>query len=101
MNPYIWCGVGAVIGWLASRLTGSADLAVTIENVCVGIFGAFIGGDFLVAMIGGGVAGDTSFHISSLGIAVASSVAMLFALKLMRRTVGPMRHGKSKTKQRY
>ena len=92
MNPYIWCGVGAVIGWLASRLTGSADLAVTIENVCVGIFGAFIGG---------GVAGDTSFHISSLGIAVASSVAMLFALKLMRRTVGPMRHGKSKTKQRY
>jgi uncharacterized membrane protein YeaQ/YmgE (transglycosylase-associated protein family) len=101
MNPYIWCGVGALVGWLASRVMGSGEMSVTIENVCVGVFGAFIGGDFIVAMFNGGVVDDKVFHVSSLGIAVASAVVMLLLLKLMRRVVGPIRSSKSQTKQRY
>jgi uncharacterized membrane protein YeaQ/YmgE (transglycosylase-associated protein family) len=74
---------------------------VMIENVAVGMFGAFIGGDFVAAMISGSkVVNDKDFRISSLGMAIAGAVLMLVVLRLMRRAVGPMKSSKSKSGQR-
>ncbi len=73
---------------------------VLIENMLVGVFGAFIGGDFIVAMFSGGVVNDKTFRIGSLGFAVAGAVAMLVMLRLMRGAVGPMRGSKSKAGRR-
>lgn len=73
---------------------------VLIENVLVGVFGAFIGGDFVVAMFNGGVVNDKVFHVSSLGMAIAGAVVMLVVLRLMRGAVGPMRGSKSKAGRR-
>ena len=70
--------------------------ALLVENILAGVFGAFVGGDFIVSSLNGGVVNDTDFKFSSLAMAVAGAVVMLLALKLMRKMVGPMRAGKSR-----
>ena len=83
------------MGWLATKVAGGGR-PLLIENVLVGVFGAFIGGDFIVSSLNGGVVNDTDFKIGSLGMAIAGAVVMLLVLRLMRKMVGPMRNGKSK-----
>jgi uncharacterized membrane protein YeaQ/YmgE (transglycosylase-associated protein family) len=73
---------------------------VILENVLVGIFGAFIGGDFVVAMLSSGPVPE-GFRIGSLAIALATAVALLFLLKIMRGAVGPLRSSKSRTRDRH
>ncbi len=100
MNPYIWCAVGALIGWAAGLFMAAHGRSVVIENVLVGAFGAFIGGDAIVSLLSTGVVDPKVFKIGSLGIAIATSVAMLGLLQLMRHAVGPMKNGKSRAKDR-
>ena len=88
--------VGALLGGAAGLLYKTDDRIVIIENVGVGIFGAYIGGDFVASMLNGGVINDKDFSIRSLGLAVGGAVVCLVLLRLMRRTVGPMQAGKSK-----
>lgn len=95
INPYIWCLVGGAMGWLATKMAGGGR-ALLIENVLVGVFGAFVGGDFIVSSLNGGVVNDTDFKIGSLGMAIAGAVVMLLILRLMRKMVGPLRNGKSR-----
>ena len=78
---------------------GTAERSAILENVIVGVFGAFIGGEFMVAMFNGKVPVDTAFHFSSLAIAIATAVVMLALLQLMRRAVGPLRSGKAKPRR--
>jgi hypothetical protein len=44
---------------------------VILENVAVGVFGAFIGGDFVAAMLSTGIVNDKVFSVRSLGLAIA------------------------------
>ena len=68
-----------------------------IENILVGVFGAFIGGDFVAAMISGSkLVNDKDFRVSSLAMAVGGAIVMLVVLRVMRGAVGPMRSSKSK-----
>jgi uncharacterized membrane protein YeaQ/YmgE (transglycosylase-associated protein family) len=90
INSFIWCAVGGLLG-AAAGLASRAERIVILENIGVGVFGAFIGGDFLVAMFSGLVKGDTDFHVASLGMAAGGAVFMLFVLRLMRGAVGPIR----------
>lgn len=99
INSYIWCAVGALLGAGAGLATAPGRVVV-IENVLVGMFGAFVGGDFLVDMFGSVAAGDSGFHIGSLGAAVGAALVMLYILRLMRRAVGPLRASRSKAAQR-
>jgi uncharacterized membrane protein YeaQ/YmgE (transglycosylase-associated protein family) len=100
INPFIWCAVGALIGGVTALTMPGQGSVMLIENILVAVFGAFIGGDFLVSMLNGGVVNDKVFHMSSLGMAIAGAVVMLVALRLMRGAVGPMRATKSKAGQR-
>ena len=70
-----------------------------IENILIGMFGAFIGGEFVSAQISG-AAVATGFHLSSLMLAIVGAVVLLLLLKLMRKLVGPMQKGKSSQKKR-
>lgn len=99
INPFIWCAVGGLIGWAAALAMPGRGTVGLIENIGVAIFGAFVGGDFVVSMFNGGVVDDKVFHISSLGMAVAGAVVMLVALRLMRGAVGPMLPSKSKARR--
>ncbi len=71
-----------------------------IENILIGMFGAFIGGELVSAQVSG-AAVATGFHVSSLGLAVAGAVVMLLLLRLMRKVVGPMQKTKPTKKRDY
>ena len=92
--------VGALIGAAAAMAVPGLGKVAMIESVLVAVFGAFIGGDFLVAMFSDTVVSENVFRMSSLGMAVAGAVVMLVALRLMRGAVGPMRNSRSKSAQR-
>ncbi|MDB4906926.1 MAG: hypothetical protein JWO05_1710 [Gemmatimonadetes bacterium] len=92
--------MGGLIGWLAALMSSSEGRVALIESVLVGVFGAFIGGDFVVSMINKGVTNDKVFSVGSLAYAIAGAVVMLLILKLLRHSVGPMRAGKSKSRDR-
>jgi uncharacterized membrane protein YeaQ/YmgE (transglycosylase-associated protein family) len=70
-----------------------------IESILVGMFGAFIGGDFVAAQFNAGVVA-TTFTVSGLVLAVAGAIVILLLLKLMRKMVGPQRNSKSTTRKR-
>jgi uncharacterized membrane protein YeaQ/YmgE (transglycosylase-associated protein family) len=99
INVYIWCAIGAIAGWLASRMMEAATRSTQIENILIGMFGAFIGGEFVSAQLNG-PAVATGFHVSSLMLAIAGAVVLLLLLKLMRKVVGPMHKSKSSQKKR-
>lgn len=81
--------MGAVIGGLACLLTKASDKTAIIESMAVSVFGAYIGGDFIAAMLSHGTTNDKDFSAGSLGLAVLGAVVFLLLLKLMRKAVGP------------
>jgi uncharacterized membrane protein YeaQ/YmgE (transglycosylase-associated protein family) len=100
INIVIWCGVGALVGWTIGLLMQSSGHVLLVENMAVGIFGAFVGGDFVVTLLNHGVVNNKDFHIGSLAFAITGAVAMVLLLKLMRHAVGPIRAGKPKAGRR-
>ena len=70
-----------------------------IENLLVGMFGAVLGGEFIVAMTTTGPVDPAVFSTRSLAIALAGGIVFVFLLRLMRRAVGPMRVSKSKQRR--
>lgn len=95
INSYIWCAVGAAIGALAGGLMGTRSHVARIEEILVGVFGAFIGGEFVAAQVIGPAA-EKSFTMGALMMAVGGAVVMLGLLMLMRRAVGPLKISKSR-----
>jgi uncharacterized membrane protein YeaQ/YmgE (transglycosylase-associated protein family) len=100
INVYIWCAIGAFAGWLLTRMSSISSTSTTVENILIGMFGAFIGGDFVAAQISGDAIAQ-GFHVSSLLLAIAGAMVMLALLQLMRKIVGPMRKSVSKRKRDY
>ena len=94
INPYIWCVVGVLLGGLACLLANTREKIIILENLGVGVFGAYIGGDFVASLLSHGATNDKTFSMGSLGLAVAGAVVSLVLLRLMRRAVGPMHQTK-------
>jgi len=95
MGPYLWCAIGAILGWLASLAT-MRGFVPTVESVCVGIFGAFLGGEFLPAMLLVPGAGAKGLSGAAIAMAVGGAVVCLILLALMRGAVGPLKAKKSR-----
>ena len=79
-------------------MMGTAGKITRIEEMLVGVFGAFIGGDFVLSQLVGPT--GTGSLLQSLGLAAAGAAVMLVLLRVMRGAVGPMRNSKSRLKQR-
>jgi uncharacterized membrane protein YeaQ/YmgE (transglycosylase-associated protein family) len=122
INPYILCALGAIIGLLAGAVMGSNGKIVRIEDVLVGVFGAFIGGEFLPSMFGGAApaaaatatavpaipgvaAAPVAVAATSLPVALAAgtagAVVLLLVLRAMRKSVGPLKNSKPRGAKRY
>ena len=95
MGPYLWCAIGAALGWIAAQMT-IKGFVPTVESVCVGIFGAFLGGEFLPAMVLVPQAGAKGLSGAAIAMAVGGSVVCLILLALMRGAVGPLKAKKSR-----
>jgi uncharacterized membrane protein YeaQ/YmgE (transglycosylase-associated protein family) len=93
INFYIWCAVGAIVGAIAGLFIGSKTKVTRIEEVLVGVFGAFIGGEFVTAMLNSGKE-QPNFTMGGLVNAIGGAIALILLLTVMRRAVGPMRSRK-------
>ncbi|MEO8607978.1 MAG: GlsB/YeaQ/YmgE family stress response membrane protein [Chloroflexota bacterium] len=83
MNIIVWIIVGAIAGWLASIVMKTNRQQGLIQDIIVGIVGAFIGGFILnVLGIGGGVSG---LNIASILTAFIGAVVLLAILRFLRR----------------
>jgi uncharacterized membrane protein YeaQ/YmgE (transglycosylase-associated protein family) len=94
INTVIWIAIGAALGYVFTQMMKPEGRTAMIENVAVGIFGSFVGGEFVGDQIRG--APSTNFSVTGLALAAAGAVVMLVLLRVMRGAVGPLKQGKAK-----
>lgn len=81
MGIIAWVILGALAGWIASKVMGTDAEQGAIANILIGIVGAVIGG-FVFSMFGG--SGVTGFNIYSLLVALVGSLALIALLKALK-----------------
>lgn len=80
MNLLLWIILGALAGWLAGLIMKSDNS--TLEDIILGIVGAFVGG-FIFDFFGG--TGITGFNLYSLLVAVVGAVVLIALGRLFHR----------------
>lgn len=80
MNILLWIILGAIAGWLAGVFMKS-DHSM-LEDIILGIVGAFVGG-FLMSFLG--QPGVTGFNLYSIVVSVIGAAAVIFMGRLIRR----------------
>lgn len=73
MNILIWLVLGVLAGWIASFITKSSHSV--IEDIFLGIIGAYVGG-FVMNFFGN--TGVTGFNFYSLIVAVIGAIVLIF-----------------------
>lgn len=97
MENFVWCAIGAALGWIAGRYSASPTKVSQVEEILVGIAGAFLGSRFLVDMFWG-----SSEGLSFRGFVMAflGGAATLALLMIMRRAVGPQKVSTTRRRDR-
>lgn len=80
MNIILWIILGAAAGWIADMLMESAH--GMLEDIILGVIGAFVGG-FILNFFG--QPGVTGFNIYSLVVAVIGAVVLIFLGRLIHK----------------
>lgn len=92
MNPgpgiILWIIVGAVAGWLASRITGTDGQRGALANAFVGVLGALVGGFVTRAVLAG--LDYENLDVSGVAGALFGTCAMVFGWHALSR-----RHARS------
>lgn len=70
-----WLIGGAIIGWLASIITGRNAQQGLIGNIIAGIVGAFVGGAIYGLLFGGGI--NFQWNVTSFIVALVGAVIVL------------------------
>lgn len=83
MGIIAWLVVGALAGWIASKIMGRDAQMGAVANIIVGIIGAFIGG--WVTNLLGISTGVDGINISSILIAILGAVILLFIVGLVQK----------------
>jgi uncharacterized membrane protein YeaQ/YmgE (transglycosylase-associated protein family) len=82
MGIIAWLIFGALAGWVASMIAGTNRQQGWLENIIVGIVGAFVGG-FLFSIVTGRP-NYMEFDLGSFVVAVIGALILLFILRLVR-----------------
>ena len=80
MGILLWIVLGALAGWIADIIVKSSH--GMIEDIVLGIVGAFVGG---LVMNFFGQPGVTGFNIYSLIVAVIGAIVLIFIGRLFHK----------------
>ncbi len=80
INIIIWLVLGALAGWIASKIMGTDAQQGAVLNIIVGILGAMIGG-WILSFFGVNVM--AGFNILSILTAVLGACILIFIVKLV------------------
>ena len=80
MGFIAWIIVGAIAGWLASKVMKTSRHQGLLMDIIVGILGAFIGGYLFEKF---GETGITGFDIWSVFVAFTGAVVLLAVIRLL------------------
>ena len=87
MNPAIgylgWIIIGALAGWIGSKLMGTDARQGGLANIVVGIIGACVGG-FVTQRFFGDNLGNNGL-VASFGVALLGSCIVIFVWKALSR----------------
>ena len=87
MNPaygvLIWIAIGALAGWVGSKIMGTDAQQGALANIGVGIVGAVVGG-FVTRLLFGDNPGNNGL-IASFAVALAGACLVIFGWKQLRR----------------
>ena len=76
MGWILWIILGALAGWIASKIVGNDASQGAIGNIIVGIVGALLGG-FLMNMLGLGGVTLSNVNLYSIIVAIGGAVLVL------------------------
>ena len=80
MNILLWIVLGALAGWIAGIIMKSSHSM--LEDIILGIIGAFVGG-FIMDFFG--KPGVTGFNFYSLIVAVIGAIVLIFLGRLAHK----------------
>ena len=78
-----WIIGGAIVGWIASIITGRNAQQGLLGNIVAGIVGAFVGGALWGLLTGDGM--SFGWNIGSFLVALVGAVVVLFLWNLLTR----------------
>jgi uncharacterized membrane protein YeaQ/YmgE (transglycosylase-associated protein family) len=85
MNPGIgllgWIIIGALAGWIASKIMGTNARQGAVANVVIGVIGALVGGFVAHRLLGENL--GSNGLLASFGVALAGSCIVIFVWKLL------------------
>jgi uncharacterized membrane protein YeaQ/YmgE (transglycosylase-associated protein family) len=81
MSIIAWIVIGALAGWLASKMLGRDNEMGWMSNILVGILGAIVGG-LIMALVGGD--GVSGFNLYSVLVAIGGALLLLFAYNALK-----------------
>ena len=82
MGTVAWLVLGALSGWIANRLMGKSSSSGLIDNIIIGIIGAFIGG-FVFNFLGAQTI--TGLNLHSIFVSVVGACILLWIVNKIRR----------------
>jgi uncharacterized membrane protein YeaQ/YmgE (transglycosylase-associated protein family) len=81
MNLIIYLIVGAIVGYVASRIMNTNSQQGLFLDIVVGVLGAFLAGYFISPLLGIGTIND-AISIPTLLVTLLGSVVLLAIVKL-------------------
>jgi uncharacterized membrane protein YeaQ/YmgE (transglycosylase-associated protein family) len=84
----IWILVGALSGWIASKLMGEDASMGALGNIVVGMVGSIIGGSLYTLLSTGTITLDnavTGLNFPSILLSIVGAVILLWLVRLMNR----------------
>lgn len=84
MNLIIYLIAGAIVGYVASRIMRTNSQQGLLEDIIVGVVGAFLAGYFLSPLFGVGTIND-AITLPTLLVTLLGSIVLLAIYKAIRR----------------
>ncbi len=84
MNLIIYLIVGAVVGYVASRIMRTNSQQGLLLDIVVGVVGAFLAGALISPLLGVGTIND-AITVSTLLVTLLGSVILLWLYKMVTR----------------